>query len=437
MANDKGNGRPSDDSLLGLLSDFAAEPADEQPEAYNSRATLSTNEDEPDADVWAKLNVDSKGNVRNTINNVLIIMTYDPQWSGRFSYNAFSGSVMLDNTRLADTEITGFRIGIGRRYGIEPAKGKVWEVADLVARSRTFNPLSDYLNSLHWDGIERNSKWTIRALGADDTPINRVMSRKWCISAVARALDPGCKLDTVLLLAGPQGIGKSTAFRALSSDEWFSDTEITLGNKDAYMQIREVWIYEMAEMTALHKTRKERVKSFLSSSTDNYRVPYGRIVSQVPRHTVFVATTNEETPLDDPTGSRRFWPIATPGPLDQDWLEENRDQIWAEAVVAFKAGHRWHLDDQEELERERVARDFEHVDPWTSHVASWAEERHEFTIRACLEEALRVPSQRQGREHLNRIGAVLRRLGYTKRKARRNETADGSRPWLWFRREKG
>ena len=273
----------------------------------------------------------------------------------------------------------------------------------------------------------------IQALGAEDKNINRVMSRKWCIGAVARAYKPGCKLDSLILLVGAQGVGKSTALRILASDEWFCDTEITLGNKDAFMQVGEAWIYELAEMTSLHKTRRERVKSFLSSATDAYRPPYGRIVSRIPRHTVFAASTNEETPLDDPTGSRRFWPIATPGPLDGEWLEENRDQIWAEAVEAYKSGEIWHLDDEEENERQKVSRDFEQTDPWATHVESWAQSHNEFTIRNCLEEALQIAPHRQGREHQNRVGAILRRLGYTKRKARRGEAHGDSRPWLWYR----
>ena len=387
----------------------------------------------PEDEVMAHLDVDEKGRVRNTIANVVKILKLDPTWRDRFAFDEFARGITIDGERLVDATVTEIRLDICSRYDFEPAKAKVWEVANLLAQRSPENPLVDYLEGLRWDGTERIEEWLVHSLGVDDTPINRVMSRKFCIGAVARALNAGCKLDTVLLLVGAQGIGKSTAFRLLAGDDWFSDTEITLGGKDAFMQTSEAWIYELAEMTSLHKSRRERVKSFISSATDSYRPPYGRLVVQVPRHTVFVASTNEETPLDDPTGSRRFWPISTPGPLDLLWLEESRDQIWAEAVAAYKAGEIWHLTDDEETVRQRVAREFENVDSWTSHVEAWATGKEKFTIRECLAKALQIPVHRQGREHQNRVGAVLRRLGYTKQKAKVGEVNDGSRPWLWFR----
>lgn len=388
----------------------------------------------PDPEVIPLLQVDDNGNVKPTMANILAILRKDAKWRERLGFDTFARTITLDGESISDARVTDLRIDIGIRYGFEPAKMRIWEVLHLLGQERQTSSLRDVLDGLRWDGTPRLNTWLTCAMQVEDTALYRVFARRWAIGAVARAYEPGCKLDTVLLLVGPQGTGKSRCARLIAGDAWFADTELNLKNKDGYLQLGRVWIYEVAEMTAFTGVTAERVKAFVTSTDDNYRPPYGRAVVRVPRQTVFIATTNDETPLGDPTGSRRFWPVAAPGPLDASWLTKNRLQLWAEAVEAYKAGEQWYLTEDEEHQRRQHAVSFERMDPWTAHVERWASAVSQpFTLRDLLVSALNLPEHRHTRGHQVRVGHILRQLGHSKRKARRDELADGSRPWLWFR----
>lgn len=387
--------------------------------------------DTPDPAVIPHLKASAKGEVKNTLANMRAILVRDQKYRGRIAFDVFRREVVLDDEPISDQATTEMRMDIGTRYGIEPAKSRMWEVIQVVAHGNRVSAVATWLDSLQWDGTPRLSTWLTSALGAEDNELHRAFAHRFAISAVARAFKPGCKVDTVLVLVGGQGLGKSTAFRVLASDDWFADTPLKVGGKDAYMQLGQAWIYEVAEMTSFTGVRADAVKGFVTSNTDTFRPPYGRSILKLPRQTVFVGTTNEERPLEDPTGSRRFWPVRPARRLDLKWLTSNREQVWAEAVSAFRAGEEWHLTAHEEQLRERHNQDFEARDPWTGQVADWVQGRpgSPFTLRDCIAGALGVVHA--DRSHENRVGAILRSLGYEKRKAGRGEVDDGSRPWLW------
>lgn len=346
---------------------------------------------DPDPEVLALLQLSSGGDVKPSMTNIRRILEADRRWRGRLRYDTFLGAVMLDHQPVTDALVANLRMAFGIHYGFEPAKSKMWEVLELVGRAKPHNRLHDFLDALQWDGRKRIDGWLTRALKVEDSEIHRAFARRWMVGAVARAFKPGCKLDTVLLLVGPRGVGKSTVFKLLAGDDWFSDTEISLRSKDAYMQLQRVWIYEVAEMTGFTGATAERVKAFVTSTHDKYRPPYGRSTVHEPRSRVFIATTNDEQPLTDPTGSRRFWPVATSGPLDRKWVTATRDQLWAEAVVAYRAGERWHLTDAEERLRAAHAMSFERMDPWTRCIEVWAgEQTTDFTLQGLLAEAVGI-----------------------------------------------
>ena len=386
----------------------------------------------PDPNVLLRLHQNDKGEVVKSMANLTTILTEDDAWKGKVAYDNFGRTITFAGVALEEQHLIGMRLLVGRCYGWEPPKGMMRDVLNLVARRQQSSPVRDFLEGLKWDGVTRASTWLHHAFGIERSTIHDAFARRFLISAVARGLDPGCKVDTVLMLIGPQGVGKSTVFKMLAGDEWFSDTELRVGSRDALMQLAKAWIYEVAELASFVGVREQRIKGFISSAWDTYRQPYGQTTLKLPRQTVFVATTNEDAPLNDPTGNRRIWPVAVSDKLDRQWLKDNRDQLWAEAVDAYRRGEPWHLMPKEEALHTEHCRQFEYMDPLTDPVEAWAlSQSGAFTVKAVIEGALGKPDKVQDKGYQNRVGTVLRRLGYGKRKAHRGELADGTRPWLW------
>jgi len=232
------------------------------------------------------------------------------------------------------------------RAGILVPSRIVAEAVETVARDRVFNPLTEYLDSLVWDGTPRIDCWLYRCLGAIDSAYTTLVGARWLLGAVARAYQPGCQCDHTLLLLGPQGSQKSTALRVLAGDSWFTDHLSALGDKDSRIELCGRWIVELSELDRVRRADLERVKAFLVARQDIYRPPYGRRSETVPRRNVFAATSNDSTPLTDDSGNRRFWPVAC-GFINIDDIRANRDQLWAEAASRFKQGEPWWLDTPE------------------------------------------------------------------------------------------
>lgn len=305
----------------------------------------------------------------------------------------------------------------------------VYSVAHLEASRHPVHPLRDYLDSLHWDGQPRLSRFLIDccdAVIAHDleeraaaSAYIEAISRGFFISAVARVFKPGCQVDTMLIIEGAQGALKSRLLRALAvRDEWFSDSlPHNLESKDARAHLAGVWLVEMSEIAQFRRAEVETVKAFLSCRVDRYRPAYGRCDVQVPRSCVFIGTTNAETYLHDPTGNRRFWPVR----VRTVRVEKARgmvDQLWAEAAAAFHTGEPWWLgaDLEERAAVEQAAR-VTH-DPWHDGIAEFVKKtpRNATFTTAEVLTALGVPQDRRDRGHETRVGNVLRELDCIRRR---------------------
>jgi predicted P-loop ATPase len=229
-------------------------------------------------------------------------------------------------------------------------------------------------------------------------------------------------------LEGAQGTLKSTALKTLGQP-WFTDEIADLGSKDAAMQVRGVWIIEIAELDAMSRSDIAKVKAFVSRSTDRYRPSYGMHVIEAPRESVFVGTVNHDSYLKDETGGRRFWPVKC-GVVNIDALKRDRDQLWAEAVVRYRNGETWWLDSSEltmaaaEEQRERFD-----GDPWEPQIARWIDDHEGVTIDQILRDCITKPLKDCTQADKNRVGRVLRTLGWLKRRV---QSSRGNRQLVFY-----
>lgn len=230
--------------------------------------------------------------------------------------------------------------------------------------ARPVQPVRDMLRSLpKWDCRERLDGWLTRYFGVEDTALTRAYARKFMISLVARGhAMPGqeVKVDTVLVITGKQGMNKSEFFRALAGPgELFADHVGEITKKESAENIAGRWVCEFAEGEVVTKADRRALKGWLTRVSDKYRPSYGRNVQTFPRACVFVMPTNDDEVLNDPTGSRRFWPVTARHGADLRLLKAERAQLLAEAVAAYEAGEPWWLNAAEDEERETRAEDYE------------------------------------------------------------------------------
>jgi len=290
-----------------------------------------------------------------TIDNVRLILQHDKRLRRRIGWNEFSmRSCATDPLPWTpgekglrdwtDHDDAGLRCYIEKVWHINRGSA-VQDATALVSREAASarHPVREYLNSLTWDGVPRVETMLTDYLGADDTPLNREIAKRWMAAAVRRVMRPGCKFDTILVLVSPdQGIGKSQ-FADILGGAWFQDGLPQIDSKDAKQALRGAWIVEVSEMAATRKADDEAIKQFFAARTDRYRESYGRYEVAHPRQCVFVGSTNSREFIMDNTGGRRYWPVdvharkSDVGPR-MDRMRGVRDQLWAEAVQLYEKG---------------------------------------------------------------------------------------------------
>jgi hypothetical protein len=384
--------------------------------------------DEVVTDWWSHVLVNDKNKAKKGVYNVAVFVRLFPDYHGRWSLNTMTGDVWFDGEKMRETMVHEVRAKLDSRLGFSPSREDVESSILTAARERPFHPIQGYLRSLDWDGVGRLSTVARDYLGSDDA-LHAELVRKWMISAVARALLPGCKVDTALMLQGEQGYFKSKFFVVLGG-AWHADSPIDIANKDSFQQIHAAWIYEFAELeNVVHGRAESRLKAWLTSTHDMFRAPYARTVERKARSCVICGTTNRKQFLTDDTGSRRFWIISVAQPVPWEALAGVRDQLWAEARCAYEDGETWWLDRDQDAVRESANAEYADTeDPWQPTIEAWADGRfHEITVTAVLKEALGLDSARQDRGAQMRAARILKVIGFERRQM------GGSRQWRYVR----
>jgi predicted P-loop ATPase len=294
-------------------------------------------------------------------------------------------------------------------------KDTVHQAVDARAHERTYHPVRDYLSGLEWDGQQRAHKLFSAYFGADPSPYTGAVSEMFLVALAARIFQPGCKADYMPVIEGDQGLEKSKAIRILGG-EWFSDSlpDVTSG-KDVCIHLQGKWPIEIAEMSAMTKAETSALKAFITRQEERFRPPYGRKEVIQPRQCLFIGTTNAATYLKDPTGARRFWPIKAGRP-DIGALIRDRDQLFAEAVHLYRAGHRWWPSIEFEREHILPQQELRHnPDVWEEFISEWLQKHRpdRVLVGAIARECLGFETTaRIGRQDQNRIVDILQRLGW-------------------------
>jgi predicted P-loop ATPase len=382
-----------------------------------------------------QLILNKHGEIVANVANLILMLREAPKWKHVLAFDEFNVRVVIRkrppwgdepaDAPWTDQHETQTRVWFQREAGINPSAGDVGRAVQASARHNGFHPVRDYLEALKWDGVPRLDSWLQTYFHVEDSAYVRAIGRRYPISAVARIFRPGAKVDCMLGLEGPQGKQKSEGLRTLAvNDEWYTDRLSHLGSKDSSLEVTGVWIVEFPEWDALMKATASAMKSFLSRRHDRFRPPYSKHMVNLPRQCVFAATINptEGGYLKDPTGARRYWPVACRGMVDLDGLERVRDQLWAEAVHRYKAGEPWWLETPE-LEAlataEQAARFV--VDPWEAPICEWVGDRSDVSVSEVLEQALGLSAKEYTQSAQNRVARILtnHRLGFSQFRPRR------------------
>jgi len=382
--------------------------------------------------------------------NVYLVLQHHPEWEGVLALDTFQNRIV---TRKATpwrssagewTEEDDFQIGLwlaqsplvnGNSLLVKAAESKRAALRACASRHKV-HPVQEYLSGLQHDREARMDHWLVDYLGVSPASTQqaeyvRLVGRMFLLGMVARAFEPGCIMRSVPILEGEQQRGKSTALRILGAP-WFADTPLNLGDKDAFQALNGMWLYEISEMDAFNRAEATRVKAFVSSPSDRYRASYDDRARDWPRTVVFAASTNSHEYFKDPTGNTRFWPVPT-GDIRLDLLAEMRDQLLAEAVLAYRAGERRYPTSEQDRTLFLPEQEHREVgDPWLAVIARKAQAftGQHVTLDQVLTDWLSIEIGKvdNARQMATRIGVCMRKLGWAK-----GREASGAREYYYTR----
>lgn len=368
------------------------------------------------------LQINGRGEPLGTVANVRTVLEKHPRFAEHFwldtfhqemftTWNSHQPRRWADVDRLAITDVLQGDMGLVR-FTPDLVEQAVFVIVSKDQRDE----LADWLKSLRWDGTYRLDAWLQHAAGVPDDEYHTALAHNFIVSMVARGLQPGCKVDTMPVFEGAQGAGKSTLLSILGG-KFYSELTDSLDNKDFFVSIQGKWLVEIAELDAFRRSDITRIKQVLSSQVDRFRPPYGRNAKDMPRRTVFAGTTNESHYLRDATGARRFWPLRVCD-INTVWLEQNREQIFAEAVERLNAGYTW-WEMPEDAQREQAEARRED-DVWETAITQHCIGRTEVAMSEILTTALGIELSRQTRPDQMRASKALAAIGFAVRVVKRN-----------------
>lgn len=406
-----------------------------------------------------------KGGYKATPGNVDTILRNAPNWRGILAYDEFSYRILKLRAPPFQgglpgpwdrTDSTNAALWIERMFGFTVKSQVIDELVRAIAWESRFHSVRAWFDGLPaWDGIERLPTFFEDVFGAKQSDYTSHVGTGLLVSAVARVYRPGCKVDTMVVLEGGQGIGKSTALIELFGQDWYVDVIEPPSHKDFYITLQGVLCVEIGEMQAFARAELTQVKQAITRRNDKFRAPYEAAASDHLRQSIFVGTTNADTYLMDPTGGRRFLPVKC-GAVNLEYIRDSREQLWAEARVRFEKGFRWWDFPKDAA---AAAQDERYVeDSWAEPVEEWLAGRvagansyenidqgdwegehrpvRSVSTTDVMKRALHIEISKHTRQDQMRVSQILKRLGWVKQtnpKTQRDAAGTTSRMRLWTR----
>jgi putative DNA primase/helicase len=371
-----------------------------------------------------------------TFTNLLLILGHDPRLRGTFGYDEFRESPVFCQ-EFPEPAVIAWPgpfprpwveqdISLAHSY-VESiytdkfrSPAAVERALNVVCRTNSKHPVRDWLDGLVWDGEHRLDSWLLNVFGVEPNAYTEAVARKTLIAAVRRVHEPGCKFDHVLVLFGPQDFGKSLALEVLAGEDYFNDSlPLDFADKDAMGGLNGSWFIELAEIEHLERNSAGMAKGFLSRHTDKYRAPYGRSDKMYKRQCIITGTTNDPHFLRDHTGNRRFWPVTCEHKANLNWLRDNREFLFAEAVAMEAADVREQIYIDATMSPQAHAGAIEaqaerleaHDDPWMQPIQEYIAGRAHVTIPNLLGTAVKLTADKQHSGHARRAAKILKALG--------------------------
>lgn len=385
-----------------------------------------------------KIPIRKNGNITiKDMANVMVVLEHHPYYKDTIKYNEFKQEIEYNKKPLEDSDIIKIQYFMQTETGLHGiSKDAVFSAIVHYAYKNKYDEAQDWINSLTWDQTPRLSTWLTSATGVPSDKYHSGIGMQWFNGMVSRIMKPGCIFDYMLVITGDQGLGKTSLFRIIGGPYYKSYTG-AIDNKDFYLALRGAIIIDLDEGATLYRSEAIKIKSVITDTHDEFRAPYERVMKKYPRRFVFSMSTNDSEPFRDITGNRRYWAIDIKQGVNFKWLEENRDQLFAEAYHYYKNKidiAQVPMDEAKEIQEAHLP-----DDSWTELVAEEVKKSYEYckgdanystTIIDVFHKIFPDSSlERLDRRHELRIGNIFRKqLGLE----RRREMIDGERKNRWY-----
>lgn len=369
----------------------------------------------------------------NPISCALNAVIWLRQSGRKFALNEFSKTQTIDGAPMSDDAVISLLIETQAKHRVNLRKEHLTDGIARLCHENSFHPVRDYLDGLQWDGVNRLDGFIERVFGPQDQPYSDVFGRCWLISGVARIYEPGCQVHySLLIISTEQGTGKSTFGRALVPDKsWFTDdVGGDLHQREAETGLFGKWVIEFAEGMRGDRAGKDTWRAFLTRDTGHTTLKWEKFASDFPRQCIFYTSTNNPTPLDGFDEERRQWPVSASNGVDNAYVREYRDQLWAEAVARYKSGEPWWIgSDLIKRIKAHVQFRYEHVDAMLDVIAGYCNTHVGPIFIGNMMVDLKIAVDKSKAIQM-KIATCLKHLGWTKGEKIKKGADRDKTPWL-------